>query len=99
GLENNLMWNLVNGGPFMKSSPLGYEAVHFGFHATFFAYVMAPVYATAQRPETLLVIQAVLIRAAALPLYGCARRHSGRWCACVSSLCNLLCPPSRGSRL
>ncbi len=99
GLENNLMWNLVNGGPFMKSSPLGYEAVHFGFHATFFAYVMAPVYAMAQRPETLLVIQAVLIGAAALPLYGFARRHIGRWGACVIALCYLLYPPVHGSNL
>lgn len=99
GLENNLMWNLVNGGPFMKSSPLGYEAIHFGFHATLFAYVMAPVYALWPRPETLLVIQAVMIGAAALPLYGFARRHIGRWGACVIALCYLLYPPVHGSNL
>jgi uncharacterized membrane protein len=98
GLENNLMWNVVNGGPFMKSSPLG-PGSHFGFHATLFAYLIAPFYYFAQRPETLLVFQSAMIGAAALPLYGFAKRHIGRWGAAIVAFLYLFYPPVHGANL
>jgi uncharacterized membrane protein len=98
GLENNLMWNVVHGGPFMKSSPLG-PGSHFGYHATFFAYVIAPFYYFAQRPETLLVFQSAMIGAAALPLYAFAKRHIGRWSAALIAIVYLFYPPVHGSNL
>lgn len=98
GLENNLMWNVVHGGPFMKSSPLG-PGTHFGYHATLFAYVIAPIYYFAQRPETLLIFQSVMIGGAAIPLYAFAKRHVGRWSAAVVACAYLLYPPVHGSNL
>jgi uncharacterized membrane protein len=100
GLENNLLWNVVHGGQFMKSSPLvGPVGSHFGFHATLFAYVIAPFYALYQRPEMLLAFQSFMIGLAALPLFGVATRYMSRWCACFVALCYLLYPPAHGSNL
>jgi uncharacterized membrane protein len=100
GLENNLMWNLIHGGTFMKMSPLaGPTGGHFGNHATLFSYFIAPFYALYQKPEGLLVFQAVLIAAAAWPLYLYAARHIGRWPACLVALAYLLYPPVHGANL
>jgi uncharacterized membrane protein len=99
-LENNLMWNVVHGEGFFKSSPLsGPRGSHFGYHATFFSYVMAAYYVFWQKPEALLVFQAVMIAAAALPLYGFARLHLGAWAAALIALAYLLYPPVHGSNL
>jgi uncharacterized membrane protein len=99
-LENNLMWNLVHGGPFFKSSPLvGPVGTHFGYHATLFAFVMAPIYAIYPQVETLLVIQASLLGGAAIPLYFFARRHVGSSIACVLSVVFLLYPALHGANI
>jgi uncharacterized membrane protein len=99
-LENNLMWNLVHGGPLFKSSPLvGPTGSHFGYHATLFAFVMAPIYALAPRAETLLVIQATLLGAAALPLFLFGRRVAGAWTACAVALAYLMYPALHGANL
>lgn len=101
GLEDNLLWNLVNGGHFMKSTPaFGPGGVsHFGYHATLFAYVIAPFYYLQQNAETLLIFQSAAIGAAAIPLYLYAKRHIGRWSACLLALVFLLYPPVHGSNL
>lgn len=100
GLENNLLWNVVHGGPFMKTSPpFGPHGSHFGFHATLFAYVIAPFYFFHQHPETLLVIQAALIGGAAIPLYLFARSRIGRWAASLLSVLYVMYPPVHGSNL
>ena len=77
GLEDNLLWNLIHGGSFMKMAPLcGPTCTHFGNHATLFAYFIAPFYALYQHAEALLVFQAVLVGFAALPLFlFAARQH------------------------
>jgi uncharacterized membrane protein len=100
GLEDNLLYNVVHFGPFLKSSPpFGPTGSHFGFHATFFAYVIAPFYALYQRAETLLVVQSVMIAIAAVPLYLFAKRYLDAWSACVLALCYLLYAPVHGSNL
>jgi uncharacterized membrane protein len=100
GLENNLLWNVVHGGQFMKSSPLvGPVGSHFGFHATLFAYVIGIFYWFYQKPEMLLAFQSVMIGAAALPLFALARRYVSTWSACLVALCYLLYPPVHGSNL
>lgn len=100
GLEDNLLWNVVHGGPFMKMSPLfGPVGSHFGYHATLFAYVIAPFYALYQHSEALLVFQAVMVGAAAIPLFLFAARHIGRWPACLVALAYLLYPPVHGANL
>ncbi len=100
GLENNLLWNLVHRGQFMKSSPLvGPVGTHFGFHATIFAYVIGLFYLPYQKPEMLLIFQSVMIAAAALPLYGLAQRYVSRWTACLIACLYLLYAPVHGSNL
>lgn len=99
-LENNLMWNLVHGGPFFKSSPLvGPVGTHFGFHATLFAFVMAPIYALHPEVETLLVIQSCLLGGAAIPLFFFARRHVGAQMACVLAVTYLFYPALHGANI
>ncbi|HEX7668784.1 MAG TPA: DUF2079 domain-containing protein, partial [Polyangiaceae bacterium] len=67
-LENNLVWNLLHGGQFFKSSPLvGPRGSHFGYHATLLAFFIAPFYALVQKPEALLFLQSTLLGFAAVP--------------------------------
>lgn len=44
-------------------------------HAKFGTYLFLPIYAIWPKPETLLVLQSLLLGLSALPLYGFARRH------------------------
>jgi uncharacterized membrane protein len=100
GLEENILWNIIHGFKFFRSSPFsGSMGSHFGNHATFFSYLIAPLYALHQHAETLLVIQAVLMGAAAIPLFFFARRHLGSWIACLVALTYLLYPPLHGAAL
>lgn len=100
GLEDNLLWNLVHGGPFMKSSPpFGPHGSHFGFHATLFAYVIGIFYFFHQQAETLLVFQAAMIGFAAVPLYLFARSRIGRWAASLLAVMYVMYPPVHGSNL
>lgn len=100
GLEDNLMWNLVHGGPMLRSTPFdGPTGTHLRNHATFFAYVLAPIYAVAPRPETLLVVQAAIMGGAAVPLHLWARRHVSPLLATLASLAYLAYPPLHGANL
>jgi uncharacterized membrane protein len=101
GIENNLVWNAAHfNGPLFKSSVLGGPtSTHQGLHSTWISYLIAIPYRLLPRPETLLVLQAMLIGGAALPLYAFARRHLRAWLACLVSLLFLLYPPLQGSNL
>lgn len=100
GIENNVVWNALHGEELLKVSPLrGPRGSHFGYHATFFSYVIALVYSVHQQPETLLVFQAVMIAAAAFPLFFYAKRHIGVWPASLLSCLYLLYAPVHGSNL
>ena len=101
GLEENLVWNALHWSrPFFKSSPLGGPtASHFGYHATFISYLLALIYAIAPRAETMLIVQAVMVGAAAIPLFLYARRHLGAWTACLLAYTYLLYPPVHGANL
>lgn len=100
GLEANALWNIVHGGPFLKSSPFsGPGGSLVGYHAIFFAYVLAPLYALHPDPETLLAVQAVLAGAAALPLFLWGRAHVGAPVAALVAVCYLLYPPLHGANL
>jgi uncharacterized membrane protein len=99
-LEENIIWNLLHGGPPFKSSPLGGPtSIHFGYHATLFSYVLVPFYALYQHAETMLFIQALLIGLAALPLYWFARPQIGAWPAALLGLAYVLNPAVQGSNL
>jgi uncharacterized membrane protein len=99
-LEENILWNILHGFKFFRSSPFsGSSGSHFGNHATFFSYLIAPIYAIYQHAETLLVIQAILMGAAAVPLFFFARRNLGAWMACAIAIAYLLYPPLHGAAL
>ncbi|HEY1696856.1 MAG TPA: DUF2079 domain-containing protein [Polyangiaceae bacterium] len=100
GLEDNLMWNLVHGGPLFRATPFdGPTGTHLRNHATFLSFGLAPFYALAQGPETLLVVQALMMGAAAVPLQLWARRLVPAWTATVVSLLYLLYAPLHGANL
>lgn len=101
GLEDNLVWNVLHWAkPLFKSSPLGGPtASHLGFHATWFAFVLVPFYAIRPNAETLLLIQAILLGGAAIPLYLLGRRYVGHWQAALIAVCYLLYPGLHGSNL
>ncbi len=100
GLEDNLVWNVLHGIGFFRSTPFsGPTGSHFGNHATFFSYVIAPFYALAQGAATLLFIQSLMIGLAAIPLFLIARRKLGAWAGCLIALCYLLYPPNHGANL
>jgi uncharacterized membrane protein len=100
GIEDNIVWNLLHGGPLFKCSPIfGPVGSHFGYHATWFAYVIAPFYALHQGPETLLILQATIVGAAAIPLFLFARRYLPESVACGLALCYVFYPPVHGANL
>jgi uncharacterized membrane protein len=100
GLEENVLWNIVHGGHFFKTSPMyGPQGGYGGEHMPFLAYLIAPLYALYQHAETLLVLHSILIAAAALPLFALARRRIGERAACVLAICYLLSPAVHGANL
>lgn len=91
---DNMMWNLIRGSWFFASPDLGREGSHIQFHATFLAYLFAPFYALYQRAESLLVMQAVLVAAAAVPFFLLARRKLGSaWAGLVFAYAYLVHAP------
>jgi uncharacterized membrane protein len=99
GIENNLVWNAIHWGPLFRSTPLGGTMTHLGYHQTYFAYVLGIPYRLAPRPETLLVLQALMLGFAAVPLYFLAKRKLGPWIACLFGLLYLFYAPLHGSNL
>lgn len=99
-IYDNLLWNIVHGGPFFKaSSRFGPQGGHFGVHAELFAYALAPFYAIYPRAHTLMVAQSTLIGAAAWPLYCLARRRIGEWGGATLAVIYLLHPAVHGANL
>ncbi|HVW24939.1 MAG TPA: DUF2079 domain-containing protein [Polyangiaceae bacterium] len=99
-IENNILWNLLHGGPFFHASPVfGPSGSHFGRHATLISYVLLPLYALHQDAETLHVLQAAFVGAAAIPLFLFAKRRIGNGPAALIALVYLLYPAVEESNL
>jgi uncharacterized membrane protein len=101
GLEENIIYNIWHGAkPILKSSPLGGpDASHLGSHATWFAYLLAPFYALWPRAENILIIQAVLMGGAAIPLYLLARRFLNPTLSVLVAYSYLFFPGLHGAAL
>jgi uncharacterized membrane protein len=94
---NNMMWNLIRGDGFYSSPVMGWRGSHLVYHATFDAILIAPLYALYQRPEMLLVIQALACGGAILPLFLLARRDLGSGTAALLiCLAYAFYPPQHG---
>ena len=97
-INNNLMYGGLYG-DFLKSTvafpddPGKYLAAH----AKFGHYLFLPLYALVPRPETLLIIQSVLIGGSAVPLFLFARRHLSEWTAAAVTLAYLSYYPMHGA--
>ena len=98
-IEDNVVFNAMRG-ELLKASPIfGPEGTHLGHHATFFAYVLVPIYALAPRAETLLIIQATLIGAAVIPLFLFARNRLGAYQAAAIAAMYVFYAPLHGGNL
>ncbi len=99
GIEDNVVFNAMRG-KLLKASPIfGPEGTHLGHHATFFAYLLVPIYAIAPRAETLLIIQATLIGAAVIPLFLFARNRLGAYQAVSIAAMYVFYAPLHGGNL
>jgi uncharacterized membrane protein len=94
---DNLMWNLIRGKWFAASPDLGRTGSHIQFHANFLFYLYAPIYALYQHAETLLVLQAVLVSATAVPIYLIAKNRLGSsWVGVIFAYLYLIHAPMHG---
>jgi uncharacterized membrane protein len=97
-INNNLMFGGLHG-DFLKS-PVAFPTdpgKYLAAHAKFGHYLFLPIYALVPRPETLLIIQSVLIGAGSIPLFMFARRHLSEWTALAVALCYLSYYPMHGA--
>ncbi len=100
GIKNNIFWNTLHGNPFKASITLGPDGPsHFGRHADMLVYFLLPIYYFAQKSETILVLQALFMGAAAVPLYLLASRRLGSVPALVIAGSYLLHPALHGGNL
>lgn len=99
GIFDNLMYNTIKGRFF--ESPVMFGPGHhnsLSTHAEYLMVLFAPVYAIAPRAETLLIIQAVLLGAAVIPLYLFARTMLTAWPSVVLVLAYVLFAPLHGAQ-
>ena len=99
GIFDNLMYNTIKGRFF--ESPVMFGPGHhnsLSTHAEYLMVLFAPVYAIAPRAETLLMIQAVLLGAAVIPLYLFARTMLSAWPSVMLVLAYLLFAPLHGAQ-
>ncbi len=100
GLEENVIWNALHSGALFRTTPYGGPTGNLvGEHAAYLSYVIAPIYAIHQSAETILILQAVLIGGAAIPLYLVARKYLGPWLSCLVAVWYVFYPPLHGSNL
>jgi len=97
-INNNLMYGGLYG-DFLKS-PVAFPddpGKYLAAHAKFGHYLFLPIYALVPRPETLLIIQSVLIGGSSVPLFLFARRHLAPWAAAALTLAYLAYYPMHGA--
>ncbi|NRA33478.1 MAG: DUF2079 domain-containing protein [Polyangiaceae bacterium] len=94
---DNLRWNLIRGEWFKASPVLGRTGSHLQYHATFLAYVIAPLYALRQQADALIVIQALIVGSAAFPIYlYVSRKMESRWAGLLLAYAFLIHAPMHG---
>ncbi|NUQ79147.1 MAG: DUF2079 domain-containing protein, partial [Polyangiaceae bacterium] len=97
GIYDNLMYNALKGHPFESPVLFGPRGGNYiAGHAEFAMLLFVPIYAIAPGSENLLVLQAVLLGFAAVPLYLFAASQTTRPAALVISLAYLFFAPLHG---
>ncbi len=93
GTHEQVLWNTIHG-RIAASSPSRGTSSYFGVDIIITELLLAPLYGLWQRPETLLVIQAMLVPLGAVPLYLLAvQRLESRWAGLVAAGLYLLALP------
>jgi uncharacterized membrane protein len=99
GIFDNLMWNALHGHPFRSTVMFGPKGGNsLATHAEFAMLLFLPIYALHQGPETLLVLQAVLLGGAAIPLFLFARTRVSASAAAAVAIGYLLFAPLHGAQ-
>jgi uncharacterized membrane protein len=100
GINNQALWTTLNQGKLFYYTPELYfnpSGVFFGLHFSPIMFLVLPVYAIHQTPETLLVFQSFIIALGALPLYWLARDNlNSKMVAVTFALTYLLYPILHG---
>lgn len=99
GIYENLLWRTINYGDFLKSvpDPVGPTGYFFSVHFSPILFLLLPIYAVYQAPETLLVFQSFVLALGAYPLYLLARRElKSEAAGVVFAVAYLLYPPLLG---
>jgi uncharacterized membrane protein len=93
-IDNNLIYSALKGGHMESTVTQGNNpGQYLATHAKLGQYVILPIYALYPRPETLIVIQGLLLGLGALPLWGFAKRFVSEWMAAGIALCYLAYHP------
>jgi len=97
GIEVNWSYNALHGRLWSCPTFLGPDGGYYvGAHAIFAMFGWLPLFALKPGPEVLLIYQAAIVGAAAIPLYLFARTQIPRWPAAVVALLFLLYAPIHG---
>jgi len=97
GIQVNWSFNALHGRFWSCPVFLGPDGGYYvGAHAIFAMFGWLPLYALKPGPEVLLIFQASIVGAAAIPLYLFARTQIPRWPAAVVALLFLLYAPIHG---
>lgn len=97
GIYDNLMFNAMKGHPFEAPVLFGPKGGNYiSGHAEFAMLLFVPIYAIAPGPENLLIVQAVLLGFAAVPLYLFASTQISRPASAVVALAYLFFAPLHG---
>lgn len=97
GIYDNLMFGALSGKPFR--SPVLFGSIHHNYlagHAEYGMLLFLPIYALRPGPETLLLLQSVVLGFAAVPLFLFARTRLSTGLAVLVSLSYLLYAPLHG---
>jgi uncharacterized membrane protein len=94
GNMSQIVWNTSHGRIFQMTDPYGKEVVsRYAYHADIFLVLLAPFYWVYPHPETLLIIQAILVAFGGWFVFRLAKRILGHeWLAAVLALSYLFYP-------
>ena len=90
------LWTTLHGS-FFWNSP--HDASQFGVHNSPILFLLIPVYYLFPHAETLLILQTILLAAAAIPLFFIGGKYLGAWSGLAFSLIYLLYPALHGLNL
>lgn len=91
GIFNQALWSTLHYGKNLSNTIEG--GCHFRMHFSPVLYLLLPIYAIHQAPETLLVLQALFLALGALPLYWLARDKMNKAAGIMFAALYLIYPP------